>query len=144
MKTNFKKIHIGELIKLRVEELDLEMNRICAFLSLTEPEISLMYQHESINSEYLLRWCKLLEYDYFRIYSQHLILYAPQASCISPVYKPTKMPVFRKNLYTKEIIDFMIELIANGMKSRADIIKEYKIPKTTLYKWLHKYQQADT
>ena len=74
---NFKDIHIDYFINQRVTENGIEISRICNFLKCTEKEISKMYQSKSLDTELLLRWSKLLEYDFFRIYSQHLILYAP-------------------------------------------------------------------
>ncbi|AYZ12774.1 transposase [Chryseobacterium arthrosphaerae] len=143
----FKKIHIGSLVKQRVMELgkEMEMSRICNFLDCKESDVLEMYESESLDSKILLRWCKLLEYDFFRIYSQYLILYSPKSSNnIHYNKKVTNLPVFRKNIYTREIIDFIIELIQSGKKDRKQIIEEYRIPKTTLYKWLDKYKHNDT
>lgn len=137
----YKDIHIGELIKERVRELDIEESRICSFLSLGPQEVSAMYEQESIDSKYLLMWSKLLEYDFFRIYSQHLILYAP-ASLVkqkTSACGKSALPKFRKNIYTKEVVDFMIELVTTGQKTINEIIVEYGIPKTTLHKWIAKY-----
>lgn len=138
---NFKNIHIGSLIQQKVTENNIQTDRICGFLKCTEPEIFSMYQSNSIDSETLLKWCKLLEYDFFRLYSQHLILYAPSAWGTSSLTatKVSKLPHFRKNLYTREVIDFILEMIASGQKSKKQIMEEYRIPKTTLYKWIAKY-----
>ncbi len=103
-----------------------------------------MYKSESMNTEILLKWSKLFEYDFFRIYSQHLILYAPSSvdeKAKEQKSKTTSLPQIRKNIYTKEIIDFILELIATGKKTKAQIIEEYRIPKTTLYKWESKYKK---
>ncbi|WP_338075515.1 hypothetical protein [Chryseobacterium lathyri] len=35
----------------------------------------------------------------------------------------------------------MLHLVASGEKSKTQIIEEYKIPKTTLYKWIKKHQR---
>lgn len=101
-----------------------------------------MYTAESLNSELLLRWSKLLEYDFFRVYSQHLILYSPPAkyAAIIENEKP-QSPQFRKNIYTKELIDFILELLETKEKTKQQIINEYKIPKTTLHKWIDKYKK---
>ncbi|WP_317623206.1 transposase [Paenimyroides ceti] len=72
-----KDIHIGKLLKKRVEELKIEPARISHFLNCSEEEIYEMYQQESLPTHLLLRWSKLLEYDFFRLYSGHLVLYAP-------------------------------------------------------------------
>ena len=138
---DFKNIHIGQIIKKRVLESEIDIVRICNFLKCSDEEIDTMYTLKSLDSELLLRWSKLLEYDFFRIYNQHLILYAPQISRNqSHVKKESGLPKFRKNIYTKEIIDFIVNLIESGEKTRAQVIEEYRIPKTTLYKWLEKYK----
>ena len=36
-----------------------------------------MMNAKSIDTETLLKWSNLLDYDFFRVYTQHLILYAP-------------------------------------------------------------------
>ncbi|WP_353050493.1 hypothetical protein [Chryseobacterium sp. ISL-6] len=107
-------------------------------------EITEMYEAKSINTELLLGWSKLLRHDFFRIYSHHLILFAP-AQDTDPKKAVQKKrnassPEFRKNIYTVEIIDFILETVSKGHKSRQQVINEYGIPKTTLYKWIVKYQ----
>ncbi|UCA61807.1 transposase [Chryseobacterium rhizoplanae] len=139
----FKKIHIGELLYKRVQELQIGEARICSFLSLSTEQVSEMYEKESIDAHYLLMWCKLLEYDFFRIYSQHLILYAPASRILDNTSSRnigSALPQFRKNIYTKEVVDFMVELVTSKQKSIYEITKEYGIPKTTLHKWVVKYR----
>ena len=143
---NFKDIHIDYFINQRVTENGIEISRICNFLKCTKKEISKMYESKSLDTELLLRWSKLLEYDFFRIYSQHLILYAPP-STIEKNKKTnvkSKLPQFRKNIYTKEIIDFILEQIEKKEMTKNQIIERYRIPKTTLYKWISKYKSSET
>ena len=47
--------------------------------------------------------------------------------------------MFRKNIYTKEIIDFILELIKTKTKTTTEITQLYGIPKTTLHNWIKKY-----
>lgn len=144
MSTNFKEIYIGSLIKQLVEESGIGIPRICNFLKCREEEIHNMYESKSLDSEILLKWSKLLEYDFFRIYSQHLILYAPVAAnekTENQKSKKTSIPQFRKNIYTKEIIDFVIGQIDSKKMTKNQIIERYNIPKTTLYKWISKYKR---
>lgn len=143
MSNHFKNIHLGSLIKERAEELQIQTSRICNFLHCTEKDMKEMFLSKSLDSEIILRWSKLLEYDFFRLYSQHLILYAPQAAAgkaDSPA-KATILPQFRKNIYSKEVIDYVLEIIASGAKTKTQVIEEYNIPKTTLYKWISKYSK---
>jgi hypothetical protein len=138
---NFKHIHIGQYLKIKVEELKISQTRICNFLNILEEEIEIMYQSESIDSQQLLRWSKLLEYDFFRLYSQHLVFYSPpskQGLCITENNQKSRLPVFKKNIYTREIINFILDLINSQQKTKQQVINEYRIPKTTLYKWISK------
>ncbi|WPO89284.1 transposase [Chryseobacterium sp. HR92] len=137
---NFKNINIGSIIHKRTLECEIEITRLCKFFSCTEKEITTMYQSKSLDSEIILKWSRILEYDFFRIYSQNLILYAPATTDIKNKKTKiiSKMPHFRKNIYTQELVNFMLEMIENGEKTRAQIITDYNIPKTTLYKWIEK------
>ncbi len=139
---NFKDIYIGKIIEQCVLEKRIKSSRICKFFKLTEEEIKEMYQHKSLDTEILLKWSKLLEYDFFRMYSQHLILYSPPSSK-EKKSKPEKaqLPQFRKSIYTKEIIDFILDEIRSGKMTKNEVIERYKIPKTTLYKWITKHRE---
>ncbi|MCX8525370.1 transposase [Chryseobacterium formosus] len=138
---NFKQIHIGSLIQQRVRECELDFSRICNFLKCNENDIRKMYNSESLDTKILLSWSKLLEYDFFRIYSQHLILFSAQQKNTIKKTKTvqTSLPSFRKNVYTKEIIDFILNNLNSGKMTSVEIIETYNIPKTTLYKWVNKY-----
>lgn len=135
----YKEIQVGKLIRLKAEENNLELSRICSFLKCSEKEIEKMYEAKSLDSEVLLRWSKLLEYDFFRIYSQHLILYAPPVRQKKDLV--LQLPQFRKSIYTREVIDFILELITTQAMSKQQVIDEFRIPKTTLYKWINKYHR---
>lgn len=142
---NFKHIHIGTLINKAVTESGIEISRICNFFKCTEKEIEEMYQQNSMDTELLLKWSKLLEYDFFRLFCQHLILYAPPSAIQNTEHSLTSkkliLPQFRKNIYTKELIDFILELINTGAKTKLQVMEDYRIPKTTLYKWINKYKK---
>ncbi|MDW9378785.1 transposase [Chryseobacterium sp. JV558] len=138
----FKDIHIGELIQKRVEETGFSTDRLLNFMQCSHKELAEMYKSKSLDTEVLLKWSKLLTYDFFRIYSQHLLLYAPPLS--TDYYQKvkrekTKLPEFRKNIYTVEMIDFILNLLKTNEKTKQQIIEDYRIPKTTLYKWIKKY-----
>ncbi|WP_336960297.1 transposase [Chryseobacterium contaminans] len=141
---NLKEIHIGHLIQIRVEERKIETSRLCSYFKCTEDEISKVYNSEDISAALLLKWSKFLEYDFFRLYSHHLILYSPPAiKNYRKDSKPkTSLPQFRKNIYTSEMIGFILEMFRSGTKTKQQIITEYRIPKTTLYKWIEKYSSS--
>lgn len=141
---NLKEIHIGKLIQIRVEEKEFDTDRICSYFKCTESELKKIYEQEDISVILLLKWSKLLEYDFFRLYSQHLIFYSPPTIVGSSKGsdKKTSLPQFRKNIYTSEIIEFILDQVRSGAKTKQQIIKEYRIPKTTLYKWIEKYSSS--
>lgn len=147
MEFKYKDIFIGKLIETRVFEKELKEERICNFLKINEAQLHAMYQSKSMDAELLLRWSKLLEYDFFRIYSQHLVLYAPPArtSSANTSAKSTAstLPSFSKSLYTPEIIEFIVEQVACKKKTTSEIIEDYRIPKTTLYKWIKKHKKTE-
>ncbi|HUH35542.1 MAG TPA: hypothetical protein VL022_06910 [Moheibacter sp.] len=142
---NFKEIHIGKMIEMRIAECGIEMSRICKFLKTDEEGIEEMLQSKSMDAKILLRWCKLLEYDFFRIYSQHLIMFSPPSAADKKIKEPetSSLPQFRKNIYTQEIIDFILEQINGQSMTKKQVMEEYGIPKTTLYKWIKKYPKKD-
>lgn len=134
----YKDIYIGQLIKERVDEKEIPMERICNFMNKDEEFIENVYLSKSIDSDLLLRWSKLLEYDFFRPYSSHLILYAPPSAVNKNQQRSEKIPYFRKNIYTQEIKEFIMKRIHSGEMTQSDVIKEYSIPKSTLHRWLQK------
>lgn len=136
----YKVIHIGQSIKELVDHNEITMERICNFLGKDEEFVEKVYASKSIDTDILLRWSKLLEYDFFRLYSSHLILYAPPSAVNKSKEKSDKTPQFRKNIYTQEIKDFILKQITSGEMTQAEVIKEYSIPKSTLHRWLQKNQ----
>ncbi len=141
---NFKSIHIGKMIENTVADKRIEMSRICNYFKCSDDEIVKIYQSKSLDTEILLKWSKLLQYDFFRMYTQHLMLYAPPSANEKRSKKEDKkqtVPQFRKNIYTKEVIDFIIQQIDTEKMTKKQIIERYNIPKTTLYKWISKYKK---
>ncbi|WP_343641762.1 MULTISPECIES: transposase [Chryseobacterium] len=139
----YKEIHIGKFIKERVDENEITVERICKFLGKDEETVEMMYDSSSMDTDLLLRWSKLLEYDFFRLYSSHLILYAPPSAINKNSQKSEKTPYFRKNIYTQEIKDFIMKRITSGEMTQSEVIKEYSIPKSTLHRWLQKSDNAN-
>lgn len=135
---NIKNIHIGSLIRSKVEEYQISIERISRFLNKTEDEVEMMYHSKSIDTDVLLKWCKLLKFDFFRFYTGHLILYAPQARIDNVFGQNKNTLVFRKSIYTQEVKDFILDKIKTGKMTANDVVIRYKIPKTTLYKWMKK------
>ncbi|MCT2409949.1 transposase [Chryseobacterium antibioticum] len=135
---NLKEIHIGSLVKTKAEELRMPPERIMNFLHCTEDEIKAMYQQEYMDTYSLLRWSKLLRYDFFRIYTGHLILYAPPCKADNMIKVRDSHLQFRKSIYTEEVKGFILDKIITKQMTVTEVITRYKIPKTTLYKWIKK------
>jgi hypothetical protein len=121
-----------------VEEYQIPIERISRFLDRTEDDIEKMYHEQSIDTDVLLKWCKLLKFDFFRFYTGHLILYAPQSRMDNKDGQKKSTMVFRKNIYTQEVKDFILEKIESGGMAANEVVLRYNIPKTTLYKWMKK------
>ena len=134
------------MLKIAVTESGIEMSRICNFMKCEEEEVKQIYLQENLSTDILLKWSNLLDYDFFRVYTQHLILYAPISADEKANQQNvnTSLPQFRKNIYTKEIIDFILEQIEKKEMTKNQIIKRYRIPKTTLYKWISKYKSSES
>ncbi|MFP3831252.1 transposase [Chryseobacterium sp. SIMBA_028] len=143
MNIDLKNINIGNLIEERVKECEIDIVRICNFFKCQEEDVKKMYEEEYIRTDLLLKWSKLLSYDFFRLYTQHILLYAPPEGEEKHLKsKSTVLPAFRKNIYTKELISFVMEQLNTGAMKRNEVIEEYRIPKTTLHKWLSKYNHS--
>ncbi len=136
----FKNIHIGNIIRERVAEQNISLERIEKFLQTDQEGIEQMYNKESLDAQLLLQWSKLLDYNLFLYYHSHLQLYTPSASTakIKTQSSENTDPLFRKNLYTKEVKDYILELIKMGKMTSSEVMKKYSIPKATLFTWMRK------
>jgi hypothetical protein len=135
---NLKDIHIGRIIEHRMDELQISYERAEKFLQCSEKDIKMMYKQSSIDTYLLLRWSKLLEYDFFRLFSGHILLYAPSQNVKTVLPVENKLPVFRKHIYTEEVKVFILEKITTKQMTPQEVSLTYRIPKTTLYKWIKK------
>jgi transposase len=134
-----KKINIGKLIQEACKNKQLAEARIEIFFSMPYSEIEKMYQQEHISSELLLKWSKLLKYDFFRIYSSHLINYHGISAKIKSENAIIESGLqIRKNLYTPEIKEFIIQKVQSGKMSTTEAIERYGVGRTTLFRWLAK------
>lgn len=137
-----KKIHIGQKIRERADFLQIPSERLAERLSIPVSALNEVFSKETIDTGLLLKISKRLNYDFFRLYTGHLIVYAP-SSATSKIKEPRqKMNVafdFRKNVYTPEIIAYFIRKLEKQEISIGEIISKYKIPKSTIYRWKTKY-----
>lgn len=137
---DYKDIHIGKHIKKISEIRNVSISRICAFLECNHKDILEMYNQKTIDSGILLKWCKLLDYNFFMFYQSHLQLYKPSASTThlsgKKISKKNKDYVFRKNIYSPDIIDWILEQIHREDLTTKEVIEKYNIPRTTIYRWI--------
>ena len=75
-----------------------------------------MYKSKSIDVNILLKWSKLLDYGFFRIYTTSHPFCSSRIGYKQNPQKNTELPQFRKNIYTIEIIEFVLEMIKNESK----------------------------
>ncbi|MEY8758924.1 transposase [Chryseobacterium tongliaoense] len=141
MISEIRNVHIGFLIKQQVIQSNVDLHYICHFFSSDEQEIYRMYSSRSLDTKVLLKWCRLLEYDFFKVYSESFRLYSTKSavSKYTVIRRKKRITSVRQKLYTNETKDLLINLIITGQKSIVQIVKEYNISKPVIYGWLRKY-----
>jgi hypothetical protein len=141
----YKKIHIGKLISQRMTEMGINVEKMAGKLGIGTDSFERILESEEISVGQMMKISKILEYDFFRLYSMHILLYAPPRMGLNPGrvnarnVHDTHLPGFRKNAYTIEIIKFILDKIKSGEMTIPEIIAKYNIPKTTIYRWKYKY-----
>ena len=142
---NYKHIHIGQCLKGIVEIKEISSSQICSFFQCDYQSILEVYEQETIDSGILLRWCKFLDYNMFMFYHSHLQLYTPSAAGTKLKKSSSKGDnsryVFRKNLYSPEVVDWILGELNSNRLSVKEVMEKYNIPRTTIYRWQKKYQQ---
>lgn len=139
------KIHIGKLIKQRAAEINVSPERLAFRLKITMPKMEEIFKSESIDTDLLLTISKRLEFDFFRVFTSHMIIYSPVPAAVSKKkgvlkFKNTQTSFdFKKNVYSPEIIAFFIDKIEKGTMTINEVMSKYHIPKTTIYRWCRKY-----
>lgn len=143
---DYKNISIGSLIEERIKELDIDMERLHKFVGIDNEQLQRIISDNNVDADTLLRFCKILEYDFFRLYSQHLLLFSPVSKKTAQrnIEKSQVLPTVRKQLYTKEVILFILKKYESKSMSVQQIITDYNIPKSTLYRWITKYSKDET
>ncbi|MFA6924380.1 MAG: hypothetical protein WC223_09025 [Bacteroidales bacterium] len=63
-------IHIGEQIKQRAKELRMGPTELSSLVNTTKQNIYGIYKRKSIDSDLLLRFSIILDFDFFQLYSQ--------------------------------------------------------------------------
>ena len=137
----FRQIHIGKLIQSRMEVMGLSIRSLAHKTGIQERMLYKLLQQESLESNLLLQLSKSLNYDFFRIYTHHLLLYSRPNNGIKTSrgtngWKTSQeLPEVRKVAYSPEIISHIVYLIGKKRLGKKEAIEKYGIPKTTLYRW---------
>lgn len=145
---DYKNIHIGNYIKQISEIKSLDMSKAILYFKCTHQEVVNMYNQKTLDSGILLKWCKLLNYNFFMYYHTHLQIYKPLASSakipedlMEGQDKSFKEYSFKKNLYSPYIIDWILDKIKKKELTPKDVMDKYRIPKTTVYRWMKRYKE---
>ena len=140
----YKKIHIGKHIQHVVLKSGISLGKICQYMQSTPNEIEEMYAKSSIDSSVLLKWSKLLNYNFFMFYNTHLQLYKPKASTarLKETKESDSLYDFSRKYYSNEVKEFVLNKIKKEELTVADVISKYNIPRTTIYRWVKKGQRT--
>jgi hypothetical protein len=136
-----RNISIGLIITRIMEEKEFSVDELRLKLGITTSSLNELLSSNSIDTILLLKISKALRYDFFRLYSSHLMLHYGISSSVSRTKSKVDIEgvQIRKNVYTKELIFHLIKKVRTNKMSIKDVILKYGIPKTTFYKWLQKY-----
>jgi len=136
-----RNVHIGSIINQVIQEKDINMNEIRIKMGCSTRTLNKMLHSNTMDSLVLLKWSKVLRYDFFRLYSSHLMLHHGISNTLSKKTENVEIEgiQIRKNVYTKELIEFLVNKVRNNEMNSSQVITQYGIPKTTFYKWLQKY-----
>jgi hypothetical protein len=140
-----RNIHIGEIISKIIIEKKINMNELKARMGMSTSTINKMLISKSLDASVMLKWSKVLRYDFFRLYSSHLMLHHGISNALTKKTKDANIQGIhiRKNVYTKDIINFLVHKVGSNEMTPMEVINQYAIPKTTFYKWLQKYPIND-
>lgn len=140
---NYKKIDIGKHIEKVAELRGVSLLRACKFFKCNKGDILDMYTKHSLDCELLLKWSKLLDYNFFMFYHTHLQFYKPSAVSANlkgvQLTENDKSYVFRKNLYSVDVVNWLMNKLDNGELTPKEIMLKYNIPRTTLYRWIRRH-----
>ncbi|CAM3840361.1 transposase [Flavobacterium branchiophilum] len=143
MKKNTKNIHIGSILEQSVEEQNISLERIAKYFKCSIDDVEKMFLDKSLDSEQLLKWCKLLKYDFFRYYTGHLILYHGISTSVRKQADKNMQGFFKKNVYTVQIKNYILDGINKNKFTINEVMDKYNIPRTTIYNWLRKETVID-
>jgi hypothetical protein len=143
MKSNFlvRNVNIGLIINEVIKIKKVKLYQFASNLGVSRTELNKYLKSESIDTMILLKISKILRYDFFRLYSSHLMLHHGISNNLNRNKQEFIIQGIniRKNVYTKEMVSFLILKVRSNEMKANEVIKRYGIPKTTFYKWLQKY-----
>lgn len=62
------KVHIGQIIKSEVEKQDISIDELAKSMDYTRDAIHKIFRKETIDTGLLLRFCEVLDHDFFKHY----------------------------------------------------------------------------
>jgi predicted transcriptional regulator len=134
-------IHIGDIISKILEIKRINKKDFGQSIDASIFEIKNILKGKSMDTNLLLKCSKVLRYDFFRLYSSHLMLHHGISNSMSNKKEQNNIDGIniRKNVYTKELILYLISKVRNKEMTTKEVINKFGIPRTTFYKWLQKY-----
>lgn len=137
-------IHIGKLILEACLALQITDERMENFFSMPYAEVENMFAQEHLSTDLLLKWSKLLKFDFFRIYSEHLMMFHGISAKLFKDHShiATGLDV-RKNLYTPEIKQFIVNKVQTNQMTIPEAIERYGVGRTTLFRWIAKFKKQE-
>jgi hypothetical protein len=137
-------IHIGKLIREACLALQITDERMENFFSMPYAEVENMFAQEHLSTDLLLKWSKLLKFDFFRIYSGHLMMYhGISAKLLKEKTEICAGLDVRKNLYTPEIKNFIVNKVQTNQITIPEAIEKYGVGRTTLFRWIAKVKKQE-
>jgi hypothetical protein len=138
-----RNIHIGAIINEVIQIKKISIDELKIKMGCTTRILNKYLDSKTMDSSTLLKWSKVLKYDFFRLYSSHLMLHHGISNTLSNKMVDVQVEGIhiRKNVYTKELIEFLVNKVNSKEMSISQVISTYGIPKTTFYKWLQKYSK---
>lgn len=107
---NLKEIHLGKLVKQKAEELNYPLPKLAQYFECTEEDILGFYEQKHLPTDVLLKFCTCLSYNFFRVLSAHVTLFV-KIGDRNKFNQPAVTPQLKKNVYTKEIKDFILSIL---------------------------------
>lgn len=109
------KIHVGEKIKARAKESRIGSTELAKLINTSKQNIYGIYKRESIDTDLLQKFCKVLNYDFFTLFTNPKL----------PPHTDKKNKAFASELSDSEHDALKIQL--SELKEKYDLIKKVNL-----------------